>query len=927
LQSFGQLVLKLKAVSLPENEQIAVLQRMIFISSKSEQDLKSALESEGIETSCALFNRTTNKRIKQLCIWLVGMIGQLAIQGEDQEQYLDMCILLLELLFCPEVKLQTRGKNVLLSTIEHNESIVQGLLQIGILDRASDALNKAPRTMQESKSALTLQLELHSMKQRGLTPTSSASSLPTTSSASYAMNILDVLDKIITVAADQIPKSSKIMNVLQMLINEGETTPIKRKARNIQLSLEREGQVNATENDLAQAKEKVKNLEQSERNMREKLRNAELRVKQSESQLLALNQQIESKDSDKKANETRATAAEERVRSLEQQSHEKEDKVNTVTQERIKFERQVLELQKQIREKDSKIDVLTKEKTFAEQKISSTEVSANTYEGQIKTLQQEITLLNEKLNAVNTEKQSKDQLIASVNREKKLALDHVNSLEDKVKTLERDRSQKDSIISNISKEKKLVEERTLGVDGQIKAIEQEKQQKEQMINQLNQEKLAKDKKIDQILSQKSQFEQRATTAENRVRILEQDKSQNQMKVEALMRDRLSIEARASELEASIQALQQEKQLHELNANTLAHDQTQKDQIITMLTRDKKQAEDRCNAAEKQIQQLQQDLINNQHKGDQNNNNNSQIEARAEAAEEQVLALQQERKKYDERAKQLEQDKLNAERRSAENQSRLDELYSNLIIEFDLERIKLIPWEEMSKDLEKNIYSRVDWQLDLKRQMDICDYMIEMFKDQKVNDEYRKWCIEAGVAKALLNIFETWKIPDVRLQHARAFFLLTFTESMEVKQLIFQQKPFRGLIHLLESPNVDVSIRGINSISNILAGEVNIPSQVQQHPYFDAMSQVSGIDKIFMYFKRQTQNKECKNASAFCIGFLYRAREIERTDMRVSIIGHLKSILDDEDKAIRVNAKTALKHLYLNPVNRNEIDKGGFSIPK
>ncbi|KAA6371220.1 MAG: hypothetical protein EZS28_033253, partial [Streblomastix strix] len=166
--SFAQLVLRLKTDGLPEDEQIAVLQQMIFFASRSDQDLRIAVESEGIEISSSLFTKTPNKRIKQLCIGLIGMIGQLGVEDEQKEEWIDLCIPLSKLLFSSDNELQRRGKNSLMNLIELNENVVSCLLQIGFLDRSSDALNSIPSQSFSSSSPQTT----------------------ITSSSSFVMNIL-----------------------------------------------------------------------------------------------------------------------------------------------------------------------------------------------------------------------------------------------------------------------------------------------------------------------------------------------------------------------------------------------------------------------------------------------------------------------------------------------------------------------------------------------------------------------------------------------------------------------------------------------------------------------------------------------------------------------------------------------------------------
>ncbi|KAA6359757.1 MAG: hypothetical protein EZS28_044716, partial [Streblomastix strix] len=178
-------------------EQIALVQQMIFLASRSDQDLRIALDSEGIEVASSLFTKTKNKRIKQLCIGLVGMIGQLGVEDEQKDDCIDLCIPLSKLLFSSDNELQRRGKNAIMNLIEQNENVVSGLLQIGFLDRSSDALNNIP-SQSSPQTAIT-------------------------SSSSFVMNILTILDQIITITSEKISKSGKIMKTLDQLKKTGET--------------------------------------------------------------------------------------------------------------------------------------------------------------------------------------------------------------------------------------------------------------------------------------------------------------------------------------------------------------------------------------------------------------------------------------------------------------------------------------------------------------------------------------------------------------------------------------------------------------------------------------------------------------------------------------------------------------------------------
>ncbi|KAA6369998.1 MAG: hypothetical protein EZS28_034475, partial [Streblomastix strix] len=498
--SFAQLVLRLKTDGLPEDEQIALLQQMIFFASKSDEDLRIALDSEGIEVASSLFTKTQNKRIKQLCIGLVGMIGQLGVEDEQKDDWIDLCIPLSKLLFSSDNELQRRGKNSLQNLIEQNENVVSGLLQIGFLDRSSDALNNIPSQSSSSSSQTTI-----------------------SSSSSFVMNILTILDQIITIASEKISKSGKIMKTLDQLKKTGETIPIRRKADYLKNMIEKEGQTNEPESDNEKSKEKI------------------------------------------------------------------------------------------------------------------------------------------------------------------------ISLEDRIRTLE-----------------------------------------EQIRNKDERERILQQEKIDS--------DQRAQNSEGNIRTLEQDKN------EAL-------------------------------------------KISTQISK------------------------------------------------------------------------------------RLNDHLKSMVFESDLEKLRMIPWIEMCKDLSKPIgdLPGQEGSIDLQRQIEICEYLIEMFEDQKKNDEYRKRCIQCGIAKALVNIFENWKLEDIKESHSQAFFYLTYNNNNnEIKQLLFTLHPFKGLLNLLNHSNSYIQSDGLVSIFNIQKGGSETTSESEIHPYFDAIASIGGIEKIYEFMNRNNTNKDCKDRSAITIGFFYRA---------------------------------------------------------
>ncbi|KAA6385784.1 MAG: hypothetical protein EZS28_018686 [Streblomastix strix] len=251
----------------------------------------------------------------------------------------------------------------------------------------------------------------------------------------------------------------------------------------------------------------------------------------------------------------------------------------------------------------------------------------------------------------------------------------------------------------------------------------------------------------------------------------------------------------------------------------------------------------------------------------------------------------------------------------------------MVIETDLEKLRMIPWIEMSKDISKPIGMGKEGPIDLQRQILICEYLIEMFEDEEKNDEYRSRCIQSGIAKALLNIFENWKLDDIKEQYSIAFLYLTFTSNNEINQLLFAQQPFKGLLSLLSHPDKNIQYRGIKSIFNIQLGAANTTLDTQAHPYFDAVASIGGIENIYQFMNRRHSDKDSKDRAVIIIGYLFQSREIEKAEMRINVIKHLKSLVSDKVQWVLKQSRIVLIKLSQNSVNKEEIEKDGFVIPE
>ncbi|KAA6390525.1 MAG: hypothetical protein EZS28_013947 [Streblomastix strix] len=92
-----------------------------------------------------------------------------------------------------------------------------------------------------------------------------------------------------------------------------------------------------------------------------------------------------------------------------------------------------------------------------------------------------------------------------------------------------------------------------------------------------------------------------------------------------------------------------------------------------------------------------------------------------------------------------------------------------------------------------------------------------------------------------------------------------------------------------------------------------------------MTEYDGITKIYELFKRKL-DKYIVNKATLCLGQLFKAREINDSEMRKDIIKHLKTLINDEDEWIKIDSILRLYDLAQNEVNKAEIEKDGFVIP-
>ncbi|KAA6390123.1 MAG: hypothetical protein EZS28_014349 [Streblomastix strix] len=238
---------------------------------------------------------------------------------------------------------------------------------------------------------------------------------------------------------------------------------------------------------------------------------------------------------------------------------------------------------------------------------------------------------------------------------------------------------------------------------------------------------------------------------------------------------------------------------------------------------------------------------------------------------------------------------------------------------------------MRKDLEeiKPFWqSQADKEMKLQRQIHVCQLVIDMFENNDKDIEGRRRCINAGIPTALAQLYEKQDDIFIKQQHIDAFFYIGVYEVNIIGQLLFSKYLFGGLLRILQHPDNSITFRGIQCIFNIIVAgsNINLSPQVL-HPYFDSIGGHSGIKRLYEFFNKWNQYECSKNTASICIGNLCRARMIEDETIRKNIIAHLKKIINDTDKWTRDSSRFALQYLASNSVNKAEITKDGFAVPK
>ncbi|KAA6381624.1 MAG: hypothetical protein EZS28_022849 [Streblomastix strix] len=198
-QQIGQIVLRLKQVRISESEQISAFQQIIILAVS------------------ALDNPILARDSGQLCGAVISVVGQLGVENSGEMDWTIACAPLIAMLLQTDDIISNVGKNSITILLDQNENVAVGILQVRFIDHATEVLSVSYSNSQSSSSI------------QHISPT-------------VTMNILLVIDSLLTIANEKIPRTPKLIEVLQKMQKEGKTNSIKQKAKMLLSVLQSESQ-------------------------------------------------------------------------------------------------------------------------------------------------------------------------------------------------------------------------------------------------------------------------------------------------------------------------------------------------------------------------------------------------------------------------------------------------------------------------------------------------------------------------------------------------------------------------------------------------------------------------------------------------------------------------------------------------------------
>ncbi|KAA6372614.1 MAG: putative serine/threonine-protein kinase Nek3, partial [Streblomastix strix] len=326
---------------------------------------------------------------------------------------------------------------------------------------------------------------------------------------------------------------------------------------------------------------------------------------------------------------------------------------------------------------------------------------------------------------------------------------------------------------------------------------------------------------------------------------------------------------------------------------LAKIETEKEeklQIIEEKQKEKKRADDsetKTRVANIKIRTVEERA----HKAEQEKNDaNEKIrvnEEKIRLLEQQKNEINQKTLKTEEKLNQSEQAKKEADKKAEEDKIKFEAEIKKLNEQLTQTRLPCPILKKIGEDLKKPVAGTDEQKKEILQFQENDSKLISRTFEPKQEDEIKKRVIESGIVEGFISIFEKQELSTIVRASSQAFIRLLIDSSDEVKLLVKQLKPFPGLFRLFDHTERLVLCDAIGSIYLILVAGATSSSEDQPHPHFDVVQACDGVKKIYSQFQNKQEEYE-KDRAAFCIGYLYRARECTDVVMLKDIFTYLKT---------------------------------------
>ncbi|KAA6352982.1 MAG: hypothetical protein EZS28_051491, partial [Streblomastix strix] len=152
--------------------------------------------------------------------------------------------------------------------------------------------------------------------------------------------------------------------------------------------------------------------------------------------------------------------------------------------------------------------------------------------------------------------------------------------------------------------------------------------------------------------------------------------------------------------------------------------------------------------------------------------------------------------------------------------------SEILNELEFKRIK--------QDLKYLIEGTLEQQKEILQEQENDLHFLSLILEGQDDDELLNRIISSGIVESLLLIFFNRDLNSISRAYSLAFFDITNNSSNEIKLLIYNKKPYPGLIRLLEHTDILVAGDAIISIFNIQLSGSNTTKESDPHPHFESI---------------------------------------------------------------------------------------------